>query len=138
MVGDWIYAIDENGDRHICRANILKYDYVNKLEDFCVDFFGTDYEAKWPDVMFDTEPIPLTSEILEKNGFEKWEQPELITLWTGYGEDNGEDIEVDFKKDEIVVKIDIKGSYLVTQEVRSVHELQHIFKMCKINKDIVL
>ena len=40
MVGDWVYAIDDNGEKHPCRANNLEYDYTNKRGDFCDDFVG--------------------------------------------------------------------------------------------------
>lgn len=68
MVGDWIHAIDSEGNKHPCRANNLQYDYTNKRDDFCVDFYGTNHESEWPDITYDVEPIPLTTEILENNG----------------------------------------------------------------------
>lgn len=86
------------------------------------------------------EPIPLTPEILLKNGFEEWKQPRLTTLWTGYGKDNEDDLEVTFVESNgsTSVKLDVKGSLLMTMNVNHVHELQHAFRLCGIEKEIKL
>ena len=137
MVGDWVYAIDINGEKHPCRANNLEYDYTNKRGDFCVDFYGTGYEAEWPDVAFNVEPIPLTPEILEKNGFRQdpksrsRKSHQIIT----------NDVYISWWKGRLNIMykpfvghstnhINCDGKY--------VHELQHALKLAGIEKEILI
>jgi hypothetical protein len=137
MVGDWVYAIDDNGEKHPCRANNLEYDYTNKRGDFCVDFYGTGYEAEWPDVTFNVEPIPITPEILEKNGFVQNPRSKsrrshqictdsvYISWWRGR-------LNILFKPfiGHSTNHVNVDGKY--------VHELQHALRICGIEKEIVL
>jgi hypothetical protein len=85
-------------------------------------------------------PIPLSTEIMEKNGFEVYgdEDGQTKYAWTGYGEDNEDDIEIEFDlaNERIQTKIDIKGWYIVTSEIRNVHELQNLFWDCGIEIEI--
>ena len=144
MVGDWVYAIDINGEKHPCRANNLEYDYTNKRGDFCVDFYGTGYEVEWPDITFNVEPIPITPEILEKNGFEKLDFSHFqignrrLVLdadgrWDGPLSWNWVVTEMDTNAKGQLVVLDY---YVAT--INYVHELQHALRLCGIEKEIVL
>ena len=84
------------------------------------------------------EAIPLTPEILAHNNFERQELGGgVVVMWTGYGEDNAGDIEVEFRPDgEIFVKIDVMGVYMRTDCIEYVHSLQHEFHAFNINIDI--
>lgn len=151
MVGDWVYAIDANGEKHPCRANNLEYDYTNKRGDFCVDFYGTGYEAEWPDVSFNVEPIPLTPEILEKNGFiyKDVAHNNFRGVWVcNVGRCNNVFIQF---TDKVAIEIhnelgrkDEKGRADLVSfcrdwcEVLFVHELQHALRLCGIDKEIVV
>ena len=90
------------------------------------------------------EPIPLTSEILEKNVFKKFNFPKIegqhewswwantdvsVTLWCRKLDDN--------PMNGWMVRID---SYPATIccKIESVHELQHALRLFRIKKDIVL
>lgn len=154
MIGDWIYAIDSEGNKHPCRANNLQYDYINKRDDFCVDFYGTDYEPEWPDITYDTEPIPLTDEILEKNGFNKIQcinklanpsyfyrltitethEDKTYDTWVLEAQNRGDVFEIDgdFEYDEI-----LQGE-VMNYKAKYVHKLQHIMRLLKFPKDIEL
>ena len=136
MIGDWVYAIDANGEKHPCRANNLEYDYTNKRGDFCVDFYGTGYDAEWPDIAFNVEPIPLTPEILEKNGFvQKLKKYYTISIDTSlvikrepiYGA-NGNTFLLGYFVNRSGFQWFIELSY--------VHELQHALRLCGIDKEI--
>lgn len=82
----------------------------------------------------DYEPIPLTAEILEKNGFgdsfatnEKIFECEDFEIW------------IDFKEQGYWVCIKNKVSDLYFEGNKMyVHELQHALKLCGIDKEIVL
>lgn len=126
MIGDWLYAIDDNGETHPCRVNNLEYDYTNKRDEFSLDFYGTGYKPVWPDVAFKVEPIPLTPEILEKNG---WEWNGELWVTDDFLIENGYDYHNRFWWS-------IFNSPLLP--INSVHELQHALKLCGIEKEITL
>ena len=124
MVGDWIYAIDDDGNKHPCRANCLKHDYENNTDDFCVDFYGTDYEAEWPDVMFDSEPIPLTATILHKN----FPNPDTGIDWWP----------CNYPSKVEYYHISYNNGYELDMDICYVHQLQHILRLIGDNADIEL
>ena len=89
------------------------------------------------------EPIPLTPEILEKNGFKKfdflhikgqyqwawWENILIsVTLWCR--ELNND------TKDGMMLKIEAPNSSLCLK-VNYIHELQHALRLCGIEKEII-
>ena len=91
-------------------------------------------------ILSECDPIPLTPEILEKNGFKmvldinklptyriKWTRnPNLyFTIFTG----------VDGYWNPVGFGVTIGG---VNGEVDYVHQLQHALRICRINKEIVL
>lgn len=84
----------------------------------------------------EVEPIPLTKEILLKNGFEDFagggciikepnEDEEPIYIWNG----NGSIYVVDYCS---------LNKYTYIKECKYVHEFQHELKSCGIEKDIIL
>ena len=132
MIGDLVYysypnqfvtkVIDvcSHGEEPFIRCQRDPKDklYVSgKFEDFHVDILS---------------PIPLTSEILEKNGF--LEDPNGILYLK-------ENLKFGLKKDIdygywFVDRADNYKEYICT--CGFVHELQHLLKLCGIEKEIVL
>ena len=101
MIGDWVYGTEKK-----------KYGRVDKLEH--------DVEDE------SVEPIPLTEEILKKNGF--------------LGNDYGEIIIGEWR-----IMCDCSNVAILHNEhvdidipIRYVHELQHALKLCRIDKEIEL
>ena len=87
----------------------------------------------WSDTI---KPILLTSEILEKNGFEKEGVIELYNLYTGIDHrvTIHDDKEYMNSDNEWYVHVDSEDySTIAGCELTYVHELQHILKLCKIN-----
>jgi hypothetical protein len=95
----------------------------------------------------DLEPIPLTPEILEKNGW-------LATHYS-YGninedkdkkgvayallEDGGLKVAtVDFREEEIEVELFNQMGHLTSECITAIHQLQHALRLCGIEKEIVL
>ena len=86
------------------------------------------------------EPIPLTAEILEKNGFEKQQFGHFIY------ENDDVNLRIEFYPKNINYTngcydyIDIeKGCVTITEmPIEFVHELQHALRLCEIEKEIVL
>ena len=124
MIGDWVYRSDCYYQVKEIRQNgIIGFDSLRGL-------IG----------LSEIEPIPLTPEILEKNGFKmvldinklptyriKWTRnPNLyFTIFTG----------VDGYWNPVGFGVTIGG---VNGEVDYVHQLQHALRICRINKEIVL
>jgi hypothetical protein len=80
----------------------------------------------------DIEPIPLTAEILEKNGFEKHYDDDIII----YTHPQGIIIEMG-----INYKLFDDGHFFVRgiqHRLYYVHELQNALRLCSVDKEIVL
>ena len=128
MVGDWVVY---NGD--VDYINPIKIEGMDIATGMCIT---TDRD----DVGFDgIWPIPLTAEILEKNGFECKEiiQPHWIS----------EDGRILLKNDELFINSNNEWSVHVDNEdmqtigyfeLTYVHELQHALRLCRIDKEIEL
>ena len=89
--------------------------------------------------------ILLTPKFLVDNRFETTPDGivpgvySTITCWTGYGTDNEGDIEVEFRPEEkIHVKIDIPGYFFVSDNIKYIHQLQNIFTLFNIDKELSL
>lgn len=78
-------------------------------------------------LLSDLRPIPLTTEILEKNGF-IWDSSPISQCWEQYG----------------LIIYPVGDGYRmncgqnVSFNIDFVHELQHLFKLCGIDKEIEL
>ena len=107
---------------------------VKEIKQNCIYTEDNGYEYN------EIEPIPLTPEILEKNGFEmvsdkngvpiyriKWpiNRDYYFSVWTG----------LDGYWNPVGFGVTIGG---VQGDVDYVHQLQHALKLCGINKEIVL
>ena len=129
MIGDCVIAfIDE---KH--------YGKVISLSENCIKFREdeTDIVA---DVAYESlYPIPITPEILEKNGFERCEDS-ILYIWK-FSQLRLGSMSC-FKTANKRWNFDILGKYLSPIKVRGdfdyVHELQHALRLCKIDKEIVL
>lgn len=125
MVGDWIY---NNDSETIEKVNCILYEVIHTN---CFDDVSLD----------DVSPIRITSEILEKNGFERRKEKK----------DEYREIEYFTWSDSNFCKIHfINGfgwfvyvkNFTEGKEFRgfcnAVHELQHALKICEIEKEIKL
>lgn len=133
MIGDWIkfseaadWAKGLNG-KPVQVAGLCDDDGAIKVYDPRPDSKFRDF---WSDDENDFEPIPLTKEILEKNGFTRY--------GTGYilkGEHFGLDNPSDPNNylDNYWLRISIKAVH-----IEFFHELQHALRLCGIEKEIVL
>jgi hypothetical protein len=109
MIGDWV---SYNG-------------IANKVApaDFC--------QKKW---ISELEPIPLTTEILEKNGFVLKEEEKGAY---------GVDIAPYYTRNDVPFEIFCDGEPFAIRfkdpvNIKYVHELQHAMRLCGIEKEIVL
>lgn len=123
MIGDWVqypYGIRK----------------VTELDSFLDRVCSEDFSVG------EVDAIPLTPEILEKNGFEVQDQGGgRKDLWTGFGIDCEGDIEIEFQDNiPIHLKIDgaFKGEYYTSSNITYTHQLQHALRLCGIGKEITL
>jgi hypothetical protein len=145
MVGDWVS----------CQINSIEFKYVRiaSLNKTTMNGIPTDF-IEFNKVSVDmlhgnyyqvdiasVHPVPLTPEILEKNGFEKEGVIELYNLYAGIDHrvtihDNKEYMN---SNNEWYVHVDSEDySTIAGCELTYLHELQHILRLCKISKEIVV
>ena len=122
MVGDWFrfrYTIDGKEIVHTFR--------ISRIEDELGDYYvwGKGFGRMcYPKRL---EPISITPEILEKNGFEEFDGWRILDM---------DDVEIRW----IGTILEISGSYgnIELPNVQCVHELQHALRLCGIDKEIVI
>jgi hypothetical protein len=133
MIGDWVEVINSDHIKHAQVNGILANSIYTK---------EAEYESE--EIAIDNiEPIPLTPEILEKNGFEHIKQKVIIPS------KSQEEVEVEYMYCKgLPCSFDIIHGYLMFNSnidlcsirmlVNYVHELQHLLKLCGIDKEIVV
>lgn len=117
MLGDWVHT--PKGDFRI--TAIQDNDVV--FTDYADDIDGA------VDIEY-IEPIPITPEILEKNGFTRYGQVYAnLQQWVG---------KFGYKRKALVQ--DIRTGEWGTNDVwiNYIHEFQHVLKLCRIDKTIEL
>lgn len=120
MIGDWVKF-------PIGNDKVVDLPYIEG-RGVCASFAAS--ATLFPVEVYKLEPIPLTPEILEKNGIEKdGPAPQGLQVWaTRVGGRR-------FKIFEWVAS----GTFVVFDtEIRYVHELQHALRLCGIEKEIVI
>ena len=137
MIGDWVNIQPEKDDEPM-------YSQVEQLWECEIDAdFETDYENVYP--------IELTEEILHNNGFKNDVLAEKSIVAEGtsnfsvilISEDNRITLNnIDkylnsFNKWQVHIDTEDMRT-LCTAEITYVHELQHLLKLCKIEKDVIL
>lgn len=138
MIGDWVKYImvthdDEFVDNLIIDKGQSTTKHIIKIDTVADSgvFFKSKFDESFIFVSIkDLEPIPLTEEILEKNGFEKDRD-------YGYfiGQSNS-GYYIYFNNNHLFIQAGYDAIEFAWCEY--VHELQHALKMCGIEKEIVL
>ena len=133
MIGDWVIR------RGVPEEPMRLYDMKAITNIVYLDQDGRGVAEKFENI----EPIPLTSEILEKNGFKKkvwreYREPDVITYAIG----GGFFIEVTADEYWLVDNCsDSNDCYYTSNwitKVEYVHKLQHLMRDLEIEKEIVL
>lgn len=122
MIGDWVIrrGVPEE-PMHICDMNV-------SAGTVYLDQDGCGVAEKFENI----EPITLTPKIFKKNGFVCADLP-FEDFYAGYGLSiYGGEYADEHSNWYIICGIN------VSMNVTHVHELQHAFKLCEIEKEIVL
>ena len=126
MIGDWIMV---DGKPYKYYAPELDMDNSLSGGLWIVDPNGIHYYTGSEDAI----PIPLTNEILEKNDFE-YQEGKIgaygVTTASYYKYENSPNIFCDGNPFAVWFEDEVNIQY--------VHQLQHILKMCHIEKNIIL
>lgn len=118
MIGDFV--------RTIYSQKIVK---VKEVKQSCIYTEGNGYEYN------EIEPIPLTIEILERNGFKKDDTLEKM-YYCNWSICN-DCISYDKETKEIRIFYTL-GRLVFVQPLSYVHLLQHALRLCGIEKEIIL
>jgi len=138
QIGDYVFIKSLSGGYH---TTLIKIAAVHQGK---VGYHNVPNKLNWVRIGL-LEPIPLTSEILEKNGFDKVPQPDCLNPYSW-----------EFKKfeegtDELLYRIRayntlFRGMYISIgnfgdcepinfgKQVESLHELQQALRLCGIDK----
>lgn len=109
MIGDWVLAYGK-------KTQIV---WVGNIHKMAVRGFPYEFMDR------EIEPIPITQEILEKNGF-------VVESRDCYGQP--------LQYCELVdgLWIDITGENYFEGKLECIHQLQHALRLCGIEKEIIL
>ena len=126
MIGDWFQTIYPTG-----KVEFRKVEGVMQNHIVCNN-----------GVTNAIEPIPLTVEILEKNGLKPFKIDKLTEQATAKWWAKGGDYYVkqyNFKHNDFLPTYSFGcHPHTLIERLRYVHELQHALKLCGIDKEIVL
>ena len=132
MVGDWMQKLEAGGHYRKCRIKAIIDDNVD-----CVTSDGEVHTLSVNGI----EPILLTAEILNENGFES----NGNAIWAAYcREDKHANLEIsehyyyDDEKTEGGFYWTINCCEYDIIRLRYVHQLQHALNLCGIDKEIKL
>lgn len=136
MIGDWV-EVTQEGEKHFAKVQMIDGYGDNATADECVCdaiYYGID----------ELKPIPLTPEILEKNGFKKFDFMNIkgqhqwsfwidtltsVSLWCRNLNDD--------PNEGWMFRIESPLASCC-HKIESVHELQHALRLCGIEKEIIL
>ena len=143
-IGDWVDVYhelpDESGFYKPLQITGLHQNDGICFGDSIIEFPRNDPEEFEEEI----KPIPLTSEILEKNGFKRLQDTYLFNITTNqFGVNLWLEIGPDSWIENNKIRVDsLKGDFnypmLTVMSCKYVHEFQHLLKLYGIKKDIVL
>lgn len=124
MVGDWVYGLTNpmEGPQEKVACKVIRLETPDEVFTTAPGYIVDEEEIddwEW----YDIEPIPITPEILENNGFVYNNLP-FIQGWQQHG--------------LTIFDEHITCGENISMEAKYVHQLQHVLKLCGIEKEIVL
>ena len=139
QIGDWVY-VSKNFTQKYHKIRELSNDDNTVLGGTYVNKYGVENNSVFQ--QNDTEPIPITPEILEKNGFKKTKRYSYIY------KDNYCEVCVSIvpkiKIANIVIgepheNVSINGALFdINMMMTAIHKLQQALRLCGIEKEIIL
>lgn len=136
MIGDWVivHRIECVGDGGQFQE-WKQIGYITRINEDTVYVMFDKQKEDWEEIdVKDIHPIPLTPEILEKNGFEVDEKNENMLKWRWSVIDDC----ISYDKSTGMVRIFYPSGLVFVKILEFVHELQHALRLCGITKNIIL
>jgi hypothetical protein len=133
MIGDWVQLKTYGVSDKFERTEAYMYVKVAEIHSGFIITEGNN-NIKEPYCICENtkiEPIPLTPEILEKNGFKEYDGFYRLDIVEGVF------VNADFKSKEPFVSVH-NTCYRATPICRYLHQLQHVLRLCGIEKEIEL
>lgn len=144
MLGDWIVVHDHGWNSDGTEWNADVSAKITDIGDggICAENGGDE----WLNMEYGRiDPVPLTREILEKNGFYYCKRTGGCYLYTtiSYGNWDAEvvlfDVNSEYRNNQLHIgSPDDSDTFLHLMECNYVHELQHALRLCGIEKEIEL
>ena len=129
MIWDWVLCPDSS------REHII-YVQIDAIEEGGGCLLVTKQRSNWFVGVSEILPIPLTSEILEKNGFKRYEHSEA--LWDVGVERLDEGLFAVGIEDDCGVGLCVMPGEIMKFYCKYVHELQHILRLLGVKKEVIL
>lgn len=123
MIGDWVLTLESTHKEQV-------YAQIWAIEEGQTSILVKKDNCNWFVDIDWLEPIPLTPEILEKNGFERL-GTDYILMGYPFGLTNPST--PDDYKDNYWLRVAASSV-----NIKYVHELQHALRLCGIEKEITL
>ena len=125
QIGDYVFIKSLYGGYH---TTLIKIAAVHQGK---VGYHNVPNKLNWVRIGL-LEPIPLTSEILEKNGFKHSATEED----SDYFDNREGDLYYCLNRtaDGYMSCIDVAHSFTISGLIKYVHELQHILRLCNLDK----
>lgn len=124
MIGDWVLQNDTLHQNRPCRI-------AGIYDDVIVDVTG----EKVPLHESHLNPIPLTEEILNKNGFYFYRINELCSNSNYFNEDEELKLELSLGRSGKIFWT-VNATEYILMPLDYVHQLQHALRLCGIEKEI--
>lgn len=144
MIGDWIhrcYTCSDTGREVVIDFQLAEIRNLAKSLYVCSEK-GVVCKVE------NAEPIPLTAEILEKNGWELISNTpyKLEYFWSTGAIEEYADIRIYVGKDHNdvwrwdfpILNIHLYRGDIELTKLRYIHELQHALRLCGIDKDLII
>ena len=126
QIGDWVYY----SKRSQFPMQVVA---VFKDGDLHLNFEGNEGDV-WECKADEAEPIPITAEILEKNGFDRHSREHDLFIWTPRDRECYDNIRFAFSKFALIIEFKYRNLWL--GDVKYLHQLQQALRLCGIDKEI--
>lgn len=138
MIGNWVKIKGDYGKP-------LKITTIDDTYN-SINYFDGDAEGELTLQLNEIEPVPITREILEKNEFAYCERNGAFYAYAeeSYSNQTVEiilfNVESEYRNNQLHInEANYKGKTMIhLMECNYVHNLQHVFRVCGIKKEIVL
>ena len=136
MIGDWVLTLDSTHKEKV-------FAQVDAIEEGKHSILVTRECSNWFVDIDWIESIPLTPEILEKNGFKPYiPKGHLETVYACQDVSNAVADELyalwPYQEGSFYLLLRVDGKDMVRVDVHYVHQLKHALRLCGIEKEIVL